>query len=410
MVVESGLSFLGLGVVPPTPSWGLMIRGARATMEQAPLLLLWPCLALTLTILAMNLLCDALRDAFDPRTAGRLPAPGLAARLLPGLAGRPAPAPEGLAVEGLTVRIATPRGDIQPVEDVSFAAPPGRTLAVVGESGSGKSVTAGALMGLLPPAARPVAGRALFEGRDLLALDEPELRALRGNRMAMIFQDPMSSLNPAHRVGDQVAEAIRAHRPLTRASAREEALALFRRVGIADPERRLDAFPHELSGGMRQRVMIAIAVANRPALLIADEPTTALDVTIQAQILDLLRDLQRETGSALVFITHNLGVVAELADAVVVMYAGQIVERGPVEAVFARPLHPYTAALLAAAPEDGTPPVPIAGQVPPPHAFPAGCRFAERCALARAGCERPQALAERGDGRAVRCHVAEGAG
>ena len=403
IVVESGLSFLGLGVVPPTPSWGLMIRGGRTTMEQAPLLLLWPCLALTLTILCFNLLCDALRDHLDPKGAGR--PGGLAGRLLPGLL--PPPAAEsrrpGLSVEGLTVEIATPRGLIRPVDDVGFAVAPGETVAIVGESGSGKSVTATALMGLLPPAAGVVAGRAFLDGDDLLRLDPEALRRLRGARIAMIPQDPMSSLNPSHRVGDQVIEAIRAHRPIGRAEARAEALALFRRVGIADPERRLDAWPHEFSGGMRQRAMIAMAVANKPALLIADEPTTALDVTVQAQILEVLAEIRRGTGSSLVLITHDLGIVAEIADTVVVMYAGQVVESGPTEATFAAPLHPYTAALIAAAPDGDHAPAPIPGMVPPPHAIPEGCRFRPRCPHAAAPCADAQALRAMPGGRAVRC-------
>ena len=394
VVLESGLSFLGLGVVPPAPSWGLMIRGARATMEQAPLLLLWPCLALTATILAMNLLCDALRDAVDPRTSGQ--PLSLAERLLTGLAPPPS-AGLVLDVQGLTVEIATPRGPIRPVQDVSFQVAEGKTLAIVGESGSGKSVTATALMGLLPAAARPVAGAAWFQGADLLRQNEAALRRLRGGAMAMVFQDPMSSLNPVYRVGWQVAEALRQPGRAARV------LELFRRVGIADPERRLRAYPHELSGGMRQRVMIAIAIANRPALLIADEPTTALDVTVQAQILDLLATLQRETRTALVFITHNLGVVAEIADSVAVMYAGQVVEQGSVAAVFGQPLHPYTAALLAAVPEGAAQPEGIPGLVPQPHAYPPGCRFAPRCVRAIPECEAaPVPLAEAG-GRSVRC-------
>jgi peptide/nickel transport system permease protein len=277
-------------------------------------------------------------------------------------------------------------------------------MAIVGESGSGKSVTATALMGLLPPAARPVAGAAWLGDRDLLRLDEPALRALRGGAMAMVFQDPMSSLNPVHRVGDQVAEAIRAHRAMTAKAARAEALALFRRVGIADPERRLDAWPHELSGGMRQRVMIAMALANRPSLLIADEPTTALDVTVQAQILDLLAELQRETGTAMIFITHSLGVVAEIADRVTVMYAGQVVEQGDAATVFAAPLHPYTRALLAATPDGDGQPLGIPGVVPQPHAFPQGCRFAPRCGHAAAACTAaPVALDEVRAGHRTRC-------
>jgi peptide/nickel transport system permease protein len=408
IVVESGLSFLGLGVVPPTPSWGLMIRGARATMEQAPLLLLWPCLALTVTILTFNLLCDALRDAFDPKSAARgMKPPTLIDRVLPGL--RPAGRidTKGLSVSALSVEIATPRGIIRPVDDVSFTVAPGETLAIVGESGSGKSVTVTTLMGLLPPTAMVRDGVISFDGTDLLRLDPEVLRQLRGNRIAMIPQDPMSSLNPAHKVGDQVAEAILAHQAISSTEARKQALDLFRRVGIADPERRLDAWPHELSGGMRQRVMIAMAVANKPALLIADEPTTALDVTVQAQILDLLADLKRDTGSSLIFITHSLGVVAEIADRVMVMYAGQVVEAGAVADVFAHPLHPYTRALLAAVPEGDAAPQPIPGTVPPPHAFPDGCRFRPRCGAAVEGCALPQALRGTGNGREVRCLLSE---
>jgi peptide/nickel transport system permease protein len=407
VVLESGLSFLGLGVVPPAPSWGLMIRGARATMEQAPLLLLWPCLALTATILAVNLFADALRDWLDPRTAGARQRLRPIDRVLPGLLPPPAAEPEpsaALTVADLTVEIATPRGPIRPVQGVGFEVSAGETLAIVGESGSGKSVTATALMRVLPRSARVVSGAAHLDGRDLLHLSEDEMRRLRGGRLAMIFQDPMSSLNPVMRVGHQVAEAIRAHNAIARAAARAHAVELFRRVGIPDPERRAAAFPHELSGGMRQRVMIAMAVANRPALLIADEPTTALDVTVQAQILDLLAELKRETGMALVFITHSLGLVAEIADRVVVMYAAQIVEDGPVGDIFAAPRHPYTRALLAAAADAGDAPKGIPGVVPPPHAFPEGCRFAPRCPHAQPRCEAgPPPLEPAGEGRRVRC-------
>jgi peptide/nickel transport system permease protein len=399
VVVESGLSFLGLGVVPPTPSWGLMIRGARATMEQAPTYLLWPCLALTVTILAMNMLCDALRDAVDRKGGGRLPKLRAIDRVLPGLFPAADPAPL-LDVRGLTVEIATPTGAIRPVEDVSFEVRAGRTLAIVGESGSGKSITATAVMGLLPPVAQVAAGIARFEGRDLFEMTEEERRKLRGGPIAMVFQDPMSSLNPVHRVGDQVAEAIRVHRDVHDAS--RQAVELLKRVGIADPERRARAYPHELSGGMRQRVMIAMAIANRPRLLIADEPTTALDVTVQAAILELLAELRREEGMGLVLITHSLGVVAETADEVVVMYAAQVVERGSVAEVFARPLHPYTRALLAAVPDGDVEPEGIPGVVPRPDSWPPGCRFAPRCPHATAVCERPPVL-EESNGRAVRC-------
>ena len=400
VVLESGLSFLGLGVVPPTPSWGLMIRGARATMDVAPTLLLYPCLVLTLTILAMNLLCDALRDAVDKRGGAR--PMRLVDRLLPGMFPSPAGAVPLLDVQGMSVEIATPTGLIRPVEDIGFTLRAGSTLAIVGESGSGKSLAATAIMGLLPPSARVGAGVARFEGTDVLRLPEEARRKLRGGPMAMVFQDPMSSLNPVHRIGTQVAEAIRAHRAMPEAAAMREAVSLLKRVGIADPEGRARAYPHELSGGMRQRVMIAMAIANKPRLLIADEPTTALDVTVQAAILELLADLRRQEGMGLILITHSLGVVAEVADEVVVMYAAQVVERGPVAEVFARPLHPYTRALLASVPDGDAEPEGIPGVVPRPDSWPPGCRFAPRCDFATQACATPPPLEEH-VGHAVRC-------
>ncbi len=398
VVLESGLSFLGLGVVPPSPSWGLMIGAARATMAQSPLLLLWPCAALTLTILAMNAVCDGLRDATDPHPAYR-PRRALLDRLLPGLL---PPTQAMLDLRGLTIRIDTPEGNFEPVRDLSLQIEPGETLALVGESGSGKSLTSLAISGLLPGAARVVAGSARLDGVDLLALPEDKLRRLRGGAMAMIFQDPSSSLNPVHRVGAQIAEAVRAHRP--KADAAAEAIALLKRVGIPDPESRAGAYPHELSGGMRQRVMIAIAIANSPRLLIADEPTTALDVTIQAQVLDLLADLKRERGLAMLFVTHSLPVVAEIADRVAVMYAGEIVEQGPTAEVFARPRHPYTAALLRSAPdEEGPAPEGIPGVVPPPFALPQGCLFAPRCSYRASECTTHPPLVTLPEGRETRC-------
>jgi peptide/nickel transport system permease protein len=404
IVLESGLSFLGLGVVPPAPSWGAMIRGARGIMDRAPLLLLFPCIALTLTIFAMNALCDTLRDVFDPHTASSRPRRRrLVDYIAPGLI--PERANATLDIRDLTVEIETPHGAIQPVQNVSAAVVAGETLAIVGESGSGKSLTGLAAMGLLPPVARVSAGSARFEGQDIVRADEATIRKLRGGAMAMIFQDPMSSLNPVHRVGTQIAEAILAHQQVSARKARQMAVKLLARVGIPDPEQRARAFPHELSGGMQQRVMIAIAVANGPRLLIADEPTTALDVTIQAQVLDLLADLKRESGLALIFITHSLPVVAEIADRVLVMYAGEIVEEGLVAEVFARPLHPYTAALIASAPsEGGPPPKGIPGTVPQPHALPPGCRFAPRCALRLDACEQaPPPLITPKPGRGTRC-------
>jgi len=403
VVLESGLSFLGLGVVPPAPSWGLMIGAARATMAQAPLLLLWPCAALSLTILAMNALCDALRDAVDPHTLPGRIRRGSSPAVLP--IGQSASGTSVLEVRNLSVAIATPVGVIHPVRDVTFAVRAGETLAIVGESGSGKTLTGLAIMGLLPSAARVSHGAAWLRGDNLLRLNEATLRRLRGGIMAMVFQDPLSSLNPVHRVGAQIVETLRAHGAMSRQAARDETVALLARVGMPDPRRRARAFPHELSGGMRQRVMIAMAIANDPRLLIADEPTTALDVTIQAQVLDLLADLRRELGMALVFITHSLPVVAEIADRVLVMYAGEIVEQGPAREVFIAPLHPYTAALLQSAPrEDAALPLAIPGTVPLPHALPPGCAFAPRCTLRGNACEaqRPP-LVEVAPGRATRC-------
>jgi peptide/nickel transport system permease protein len=410
MVLESGLSFLGLGVVPPAPSWGLMIRGARSTMEQAPWLLLWPCLALAGTILTFNLLCDRLRDFLDPHASA---AGGVwrraAARVLPDAA--PAPAPSLLRVEHLTIEIATDAGPIRPVRDLALALAPGETLALVGESGSGKTLTGLALLGLLPPGVEIARGRVLFADRtghtrDLTKLPEAALRALRGDEIAMVFQDPGSSLDPVHRVGDQVAEAIRAHGAASAREAAARAVHLLREVGLPDAERRARAYPHELSGGQRQRAMIASAIANAPRLLIADEPTTALDVTIQAQILDLFAALKSKSDMGMIFITHNLAVVAEIADRICVMYAGEIVEEGPVAEVFARPRHPYTAALIASAPDGGKAAFSaIPGTVPPPQALPAGCSFAPRCPCAVDRCHsvRP-AHAEVGPDHASRCH------
>ena len=292
------------------------------------------------------------------------------------------------------------------VEGVSFDLAPGEILGVVGESGSGKSVTALSIMRLIPAPGR-VTGRIDFAGQDLMALPEARMREIRGRDIAMIFQEPMTSLNPVFTCGDQVMEALVHHRGLDRAGARAEALKLLKLVEIPSAERRLEDYPHQLSGGMRQRVMIAMALACRPKLLLADEPTTALDATIQAQILDLLRGLQRELGMAVVLITHDLGVVSEVAHRVLVMYAGRVVETSPAAEVFERPLHPYTEGLLASIPRlEG--PIErldaIPGQVPAPDAMPAGCRFAPRCRYAEPACAAsPPPLAPRGEGRAAAC-------
>ena len=295
-----------------------------------------------------------------------------------------------LQVQGLRTLFKTEGGEFAAVDGVGFVLAAGRTLAIVGESGCGKSVTALSIMGLVPnPPGHIAAGSIRFEGRELLGLPKREMQNLRGNGMAMIFQEPMSSLNPAFTIGDQIVEGLMRHRPLNRAQAVERALQMLTRVRMPAPEQRLHDHPHKLSGGMRQRAMIAMALACEPRLLIADEPTTALDVTIQAQILDLMHTLQQETGTAIILITHDLGVVAEVADDVVVMYAGRVVEQGPVAALFDTPQHPYTVGLLGSIPRldgDQTRLAAITGQVPNPLRLPAGCRFAERCPFADAQC------------------------
>ena len=296
------------------------------------------------------------------------------------------------------------------VDGLSLRLQPRETLALVGESGCGKSMTALSIMGLVPKqAGRIAAGRIVLDGADMVGLPERRLEKLRGNRMAMIFQEPMTSLNPVMTIGDQVAEALLLHRGCSRREAASRALAVLEEVKIPSAAKRFHEYPHQFSGGMRQRVMIAIALACQPALLLADEPTTALDVTIQAQVLGLLADLKDRHGMAMLFITHNLGVVAQIADRVAVMYAGQIVEQGEVGAIFATPRHPYTRALFAAIPRmdlDGQELAAIPGRVPALDAMPAGCRFAPRCAAVQAGCEAPQSLDDVGTGHAVRCHVA----
>jgi oligopeptide/dipeptide ABC transporter ATP-binding protein len=293
-----------------------------------------------------------------------------------------------LEVRDLRTSFTTDEGELAAVDGVSFQVQAGRTLAIVGESGCGKSVTSLSVMGLVGAGGR-VAGSIRFEGRELVGAPEHEWQDLRGNGMAMIFQEPMSSLNPAFTIGEQIVEGLRRHRPLSRAQAVERALEMLKRVRIPAPEQRFHEHPHKLSGGMRQRVMIAMALSCEPRLLIADEPTTALDVTIQAQILELLRTLQRETGTAIVLITHDLGVVAETADDVAVMYAGRIVEQAPARTLFERPEHPYTVGLLGAMPrldaeQDRL--ASIEGQVPSPLQTLPGCRFAERCPFADARC------------------------
>jgi len=314
-----------------------------------------------------------------------------------------------LSVRDLRTWFFTDQGVARAVDGVSFDVHEGETLGIVGESGCGKTVTSLSILGLLPqPPARVMEGSSVkFRGEELVGAGQQRMRELRGNEISMIFQEPMSSLNPVYTIGDQITEAVRLHRGLDRKGARTEAVRLLAEVGISEPQRRVDEYPHQLSGGMRQRVMIAMALSCEPKLLIADEPTTALDVTIQAQILDLLAGLQERRGMAVLLITHDLGVVAEVSDRVVVMYAGQVVETGDVYDIFRDPAHPYTRGLLDSLPKVDRPGQKlnsIPGTVPNPIWWPEGCRFRARCPLAGEGCEEPQELVRlAGEGRVARC-------
>ena len=308
-----------------------------------------------------------------------------------------------LDVQGLTTAFMTGRGEITAIEEVSFSLKEGEILGIVGESGSGKSVTALTIMGLLPtPPARIAAGKVLFQGKELTKLSSREMQRIRGPGIAMIFQEPMTSLNPVFSIGDQIMETIKAHENLPAAALRKRAIDMLDKVGIPSAARRLDDYPHQMSGGQRQRVMIAIALACNPKLLIADEPTTALDVTIQAQILDLLMDLRDEFRMALMVITHNMGVIAETADRVLVMYAGRVIEEAPVARVFDHPIHPYTRGLLECVPsitEDRARLIAIPGTLPDPARRPPGCRYSVRCRYAQPSCSEslPPLILEEAD-------------
>ncbi len=316
--------------------------------------------------------------------------------------------PPLLAVDNLRTYFDTEAGVARAVDGVSFSISAGKTLAVVGESGCGKTVTALSILQLVPmPPGRFESGEIRFQGKNILGLPPKELRKLRGGDIAMIFQEPATSLNPVFTIGFQVGEAIQLHRPeVPRHKVREEVLKALKSVQVSDPERRLDQYPHEMSGGMKQRIMIAMALACKPQLLIADEPTTAVDVTIQARILDLLRDIQAEHHMAILLITHDLGVVAELADDVVVMYAGKVIEQAPVNELFSNPRHPYTLGLFASLPrvdETKSRLETIEGSVPPATHFPEGCRFRERCKWAGPECVKEPPLLQIGGGHTVAC-------
>jgi len=321
-----------------------------------------------------------------------------------------------LSIRDLKVEFSTRNGRVTALDGIDLDLMPGETLGIVGESGCGKSITALATMGLIPdPPGRIAGGRILFDGEDITHADARRLRSLRGADISMIFQEPMTSLNPVFTAGDQIAEAIILHQQLGRAEANRKAVELLRTVGIPEPERRARSFPHELSGGMRQRVMIAMAISCRPRVLIADEPTTALDVTVQAQIFDLMRDIQKEFGVAIMLITHDMGAIAEMADRVAVMYAGRIVEKGSADAILDNPLHPYTRGLIdcipvlgkAAGEQGRMPPLAeIPGVVPPLHLLGQGCAFADRCPLAFDRCRIETPILD-GRSHGVACFATE---
>jgi peptide/nickel transport system permease protein len=410
LIAEAGLAILGFGVLPPDASWGAMLQRGYGTIRSEPWQILIPGFTLAATVLAFNTIGDGLRDAMGlgvPKVTGLKGRLGLTTVTAPA---RPqpsssAPAPV-LAVEGLSVEFITDAGPVTVIEDVGFEVNKGEVLGIVGESGSGKTVTSLSIMRLIPsPPGRIIEGSVRFEGQELLTLDVEGMRQVRGREIAMVFQDPMTSINPAFTVGQQLVDVLRLHSPRKKEEARKRAAELLDMVGIPDPRRRLDDYPHEMSGGMRQRALIAMALAGEPKLLIADEPTTALDVTVQAQILDLLKALQQDLDMSIIFVTHDLGVVAELCDRVAVMYAGQVVELATIDELFEHPRHPYTEGLLSAIPQASGAEerlVSIPGVVPSPAAMPAGCRFAPRCSYADEACATAVPLEAVGGGL-VRC-------
>jgi peptide/nickel transport system permease protein len=410
LLVEAGLAFLGLLAPAPAPSWGEMVNEGIQAIVLQPWMIWPPGIVLALTVLAFGLLGDVVRDV----SAESWSAPTHRKRALRAVASEPVrelqsagPSKALLSIAGLTVSFPTPAGALPVVENASFDILAGETVGLVGESGCGKTVTAMSILGLIPGRGQIVSGSIMFDGRDLATLSERELHRVRGKEIGLISQEPMISLHPGFRVGVQIADILRTHLGLSRRQARGRAIDLLERVRLPDPTAVARRYPHELSGGMAQRVAIARALAGEPKLLIADEPTTALDVTVQAEILDLLRDIQAEHEMAALLITHDWGVVADLCDRAVVMYAGQVVERADLQPIFRQPLHPYTEALLASnphnAPEEELLPT-IPGSVPKPGAWPTGCHFHPRCRYVTGACrERPIALERPRADRETRC-------
>ncbi|WP_417210477.1 dipeptide/oligopeptide/nickel ABC transporter permease/ATP-binding protein [Antarctobacter sp.] len=409
MILETaGLSFLGLGSQPPQADLGSMLGEARSALITNPHTSVVPGVMILIIVMAINLLGDGVRDALDPRLkSGALSRP-MASTMVRRQG--PVPGPEGkglLEVQALQTQFHVRNRIYRAVGGVSLHVKPGECLGIIGESGSGKSVTALSVMGLVASPPGVITGGAVrYDGSDLIGAPYHKLRDMRGRNVAYIFQDPQATLHPLYRIGDQLIEAIRAHHGIGRGEGQARAIELLKAVRIPNAEQRLTDFPHEMSGGMRQRVGIAMALANDPDIIIADEPTTALDVTVQAQILSLLDDLRRSRGLAIVFITHDFGVVGQLCDRVAVMYAGRIVEEGPTQSVLETPTHPYTARLMACVPELGGGKrrlEAIPGLPPVVDNLPEGCAFADRCDRVQADCRAGEILLDRQGARAVRC-------
>ncbi len=407
MILETaGLSFLGLGSQPPQADLGSMLGEARSALITAPHTSIVPGVMILLIVMSVNLLGDGIRDALDPRLrSGALARPMAATRV--DRREVPAPQDEGLLrIDALETQFQVGKRTYKAVNKVSLDLKPGECLGLIGESGSGKSVTALSVMGLVASPPGVITGGAVrLEGQDLIGAPYELLRSLRGKRVAYIFQDPLSTLHPLYRIGDQLVEAIRVHEPVSHAEAHKRAIKLLEDVRIPNAAGRVGAFPHELSGGMRQRVGIAMALANDPDIIIADEPTTALDVTVQAQILALLDELRQRRGLAILFITHDFGVVGQLCDRVAVMYGGRIVETGPTQEVLEAPAHPYTRRLIACVPELGEGRrilAAIPGLPPAVDQLPEGCAFAPRCDKAQDACRHGE-IELKGKNRQVRC-------
>jgi peptide/nickel transport system permease protein len=409
MILETaGLSFLGLGSQPPQADLGSMLGEARSALITNPHTSVVPGVMILIIVMSINLLGDGVRDALDPRLkSGALSRP-MATTQVDRKGPVPAPTGKGLLeVQGLETQFHVKDRVYRAVGGVDMHVKKGECLGIIGESGSGKSVTALSLMGLVASPPGVITGGAVhYDGEDLIGAPYGRLRDMRGRNVAYIFQDPLATLHPLYRVGDQLIEAIRSHRPIGRGEGRAKAVELLRAVRIPNAEQRVTDYPHEMSGGMRQRVGIAMALANDPDIIIADEPTTALDVTVQAQVLTILDDLRRSRGLAIVFITHDFGVVAQLCDRVAVMYAGRVVEEGSTEDILQAPRHPYTARLMACVPELGGGKrrlEAITGLPPAVNRLPEGCAFADRCLKVQPECRGGPVPLEFKDGRKVRC-------